>query len=185
VYRHPWPARHRARAAAVTTAAALLSLLVAPVGAVAAPNRGVGSGAETVSSGTWGASASPATPTWTTGQGGRKLSTETNTGTLALSALTYKVTISSGSGTTTFTLAACPVAWDGGGNCPGGGSTTIGGTYTIGSTTTVSSTDVPNVGGALYLKATASNNVTSAITMTLQLSVTSPSQLRAPVVTNQ
>src|SRR6516164_8613291 len=113
-----WPAPPRARTAAVvTTAAVLLFVLVAPVRASAAPHRGLGSGAETVTSGTWGASTTPTSLTWTTGQGGRKLSTESNTGTLTLSALTYKVTISSGAGTTTFTLAACPVAWNGGGNC--------------------------------------------------------------------
>jgi hypothetical protein len=164
---------------------ALLTTVLMPGEAGALPNRGATHGPETVTTGTWGAAASPSTLTWAVAGSRRQTTTVTNTGTVALTQLTYKVTMSSGIGTATFRLAACANVWTAGGACPGGGATAIGGTYAIGSITTVMSPFVPAVGGNFYLKATASRAVTATITMTLQISVTSNTQLRARIVSNQ
>lgn len=164
---------------------AFLSTILMPGDAGALPNRGATQGPETVTTGTWGATASPATLTWAVAGSRRQTTTVTNTGTVALTQLTYKVTMSSGVGTATFRLAACANVWTAGGTCPGGGATAIGGTYAIGSVTTVMSSFVPAVGGAIHVKATASRAVTATISMTLQISVASNTQLRARIVSNQ
>jgi hypothetical protein len=107
-----------------------------------------------------------------------------NTGTIALTAISYKVTISNPvSGLPTFTLFVCPVAWSGG-LCSGGTGTQIGTTYAKNSTITVSSAVVPAIGGHVYLQATSSG-VTSSVTMTLGTSISSATQLRAAIKTNQ
>jgi len=163
----------------------LFATVLTPDGAGAQPNRGAVQSTETVTSGTWGASASPTAWTWTSGGASRQTTVVTSTGSIALTQVTYQVTISAGPGATTFTLEACARPWNGGGHCPSGGATSIGGTYAIGSITTVGSSFVPALGGVIYLQATASGAVTTTITMTLQLSVTSPSQLRAGIITSQ
>jgi hypothetical protein len=166
-------------------AVVLLSALYNPGDAEAQTLRGWVSNTERVASSSWGAAATPATLTWTNGGGARHTTTVTNTGTIVLTGVTYKVIVSAGTGTIRFTLKACARPWNSGGTCPGGGATTIGGPYALGSVTTVNSSFVPPLGGVIYLQATASRAVTTTITMTLQISVTSSTQVRARIVTNQ
>ncbi len=139
-------------------------------------------GSESVTSGTWGATVSPATLTFTTNTA--QTATVTNTGTLALVGIGYTVTISKPTGgSPTFTLYACAVAWSGG-KCSGGTGTKVGTSYSKNTSTPVTSTVVPAVGGSVYLQATPTG-VSSSVSMTLATTVTSASQLRARVVTNQ
>jgi hypothetical protein len=150
--------------------------------------KGQTTGSEQLTAGGWGASASPTSLTWNL-LGGSQFSTVSNTGTVALAHITYTVTISAGLGVTTFTLAACTVAWSGG-LCSGGAGSAIGGSYAINSTTNVTSSVVPPVSGNVYLKATASGVTVTSISMTLGLAVTGSStpastQLRSAVTTNQ
>ena len=100
-----------------------------------------------------------------------------DTGSVALTALTYKVVMSNGLSLATFTLAACTTPWVGG-LCDGGAGTAIGGSYRVGTTTTISSSVVPPLGGSIYLQGTASSLSVTAITMTLTVSVTAKTQTR-------
>ena len=178
----PWPWCRRVRTTAASAAVVLLVALLNPGAASAQTLLGNVPGSETVTSGTWGAVASPATMTWTTGGGTNQTTTVTNTGNIALTGLTYVVTVSGGAGTTSFTLQSCGRPWNNGGNCPG---RTIGGPYALGSVTTVNSSSVPAPAGAIYIEATASGPVATTVTMTLQISVTSNTQVRGPLVNNQ
>jgi hypothetical protein len=180
-----WPSGHRARTAAATSAVVLLLALLNPGIAGAQTIRGDVPGNETVTSGSWGAVATPTTMTWTPGGGSNQTTTVTNTGTIALTGLTYKVTVSAGSGTTSFSLQTCARPWNNGGHCPGRTITAIGGSYALGSVTTVNSSSAPAPAGAIYVEATASGAVATTVTMTLQISVTSVTQVRAPIVNNQ
>ncbi len=168
-----------------TVAAATVLLLVgitAPSGAGAATNHGRASGNESVVSGTWAATASTPAMTFTTNT--NQTSTITNTGTIALSAISYKVTVSNPtSGSPTFKVFACAVAWVSS-KCSGGKGTQAGGTLAKNSTTTVSSTVIPALGGSVYLQVQPTS-VTSSVTVTLAPTITSPTQLRAAVKTNQ
>ena len=168
---------------AVATAAVLLCVaLVLPVTAGAASNKGSAHGSEALTAATWAAVAVTTSMTFTTNT--YRTSTINNTGTIALSAISYKVTISNPvSGTPTFKVYACAVAWVTN-LCSGGTGTQAGGTLNKNSTTTVSSTVVPAVGGAVYLQVEPVG-VTSSVTVTLGTSITSPAQLRAAVKTNQ
>jgi hypothetical protein len=108
----------------------------------------------------------------------------TNTGTVALSAISYKVTISNpASGSPTFKVFACAVAWASN-LCSGGAGTQAGGTLAKNSTTTVTSTVLPAVAGKVYLQIEPAS-LTSSTTVTLGTSITSPTQLRAAVKKNQ
>jgi hypothetical protein len=49
----------------------------------------------------------------------------------------------------------------------------------------VNSSSIPPPAGAIYVEATASGAVATTVTMTLQISVTSITQVRAPIVNNQ
>ena len=176
----------RATAMGVALVAAALVVSTGASGSSLVKGRTTGSGQLTA--GGWGASSSPASFTWNL-IGGSQYATVSNTGAVALSDITYSVTISSGIGLTTFTLAVCPVAWSGG-LCGGGAGTAIGGNFGIGSTTNVTSSVVPAVGGNVYLKATPSGVPVVSITMTLSLAVTgsntpASTQLRAAVTTDQ
>jgi len=143
---------------------------------------GVATGAEAISTGTWMATASVTSMTFTANTD--QLSTVSNTGTIALSAISYKVTVSNpASGTPTFTLATCAVAWVSG-KCSGGAGTQVGGTLAKNSTTTVTSTQVPPLNGAVYLEVQPAA-VTASVTVTLGTSITSPAQLRTGVKTSQ
>ncbi len=163
-------------------AALLVVGLAIPTPAEAATKvSGVAWGSESVSSGTWAATASVTSMTFTTNT--NQVSTVTNTGTIALSAISYKVTVSKpSSGSPTFTLYTCAVAWVSG-KCSGGTGTKVGTTFAKNSTTTVTSTQVPPLSGAVYLQVQPAT-VTSSVTVTLGTSITS-SQLRASIKTSQ
>jgi hypothetical protein len=152
-----------------------------PAGA-AAKVSGVASRAEAVSTGTWAATASTTSMAFATNAD--QLSTVSNTGTIALSAISYKVTVSNpSSGAPTFTLWTCAVAWVSN-KCSGGAGTQVGGTFAKNSTTTVASTQVPTLSGSVYLQVQPAT-VTSPVTVTLGTSITSPTQLRASIKTSQ
>ena len=168
---------------AVASATALLSLvLIMPIAAGAASARGTASRSESVTTGTWAAVAGTTTMTFTTNT--YQTSTITNTGSVALSAISYKVTVSNpATGSPTFKVYACAVAWVSN-LCSGGAGTQAGGTLTKNSTTTVTSTIVPALSGKVYLQVEPAS-VTSSVTVTLGTSISSPTQLRAAVKTNQ
>jgi hypothetical protein len=111
-------------------------------------------------------------------------STVTNTGSIALSAESFSVTVSlPAAGRSRFNLFECAVAWVGG-NCSGGAGTQLGGTLMYNTTTVVTSTTAVAVGGAIYLQVEPIR-VRSSTTVTITSEVTSPSQLRAAIKTNQ
>ncbi|HEY4948664.1 MAG TPA: hypothetical protein VII19_12255 [Acidimicrobiales bacterium] len=175
-----YPQRSARRTAAMA-AVLLCAALVAPVRAGAAGSRGTVLGSESVSGGTWAATAGPTSMTFTTNT--YQTSTVTNTGTVALSAISYKVTIANpASGSPTFKVFACAVAWVSN-LCSGGTGTQAGGTLTKNTITTVTSTVVPAVGGKVHLQVEPSG-VSASVTVTLGTSITSPTQLRAAVKTN-
>lgn len=167
----------------VLLAAVLLCVgLATPVDAGAATNKSTATGSEAMASGTWAATAATTSMTFTTNTD--QTSTITNTGTIALSAISYKATISNpASGSPTFKVFACAVAWVSN-LCSGGTGTQAGGTLSKNSTTTVSSTVVPAIGGHVYLQVEPAS-VTSSVTVTLGTSITSSTQLRAALKTNQ
>jgi hypothetical protein len=135
-----------------------------------------------VASGTWAATASTTSMTFTTAAD--QTSTVTNTGTIALVGISYKITVSNpASGTPAFTVFVCTVAWSAN-KCSGGTGTQVGSTYSKNSTTTVTSTVVPPVAGSVYLQVEPAS-VTSSVIVTLGTSITPTTQLRARVVTNQ
>jgi hypothetical protein len=108
---------HRTAALAAVLCAALL-LPPAWAGAAGKANGAAG-GVESASSGTWLAALSTTTLTFTTTTA--QTSTVTNTGSIALVAVTYQVIVSTPSaGSPTFTVFACSVAWSAG-KCSGGG----------------------------------------------------------------
>lgn len=166
----------------VAIAAVLLYLTVTlPSAAEASSNRGTALGNESLVSGSWAATAATTSMTFTTNTD--QTSTITNTGTIALSAISYKVTISNpASGSPTFNVFACAVAWASN-ECSGGTGTQAGGTLSKNSTTTVTSTILPAIGGHAYLQVEPTG-VTSSTTVTLGTSITSPTQLRAAIKTN-
>lgn len=130
----------------------------------------------------WGATVTPTPLTFTAAAS--QSATVTNVGTVALVGIGYKVTISNPTtGSPTFTLHVCSVAWSSG-KCSGGSGTPVGGAFTKNSTANVTSTVVPPVGGSAYLQATAAS-VGSSVTMTLATSISSSTQLRAHLATNQ
>jgi hypothetical protein len=105
-------------------------------------------------------------------------------GTIVWSAISYRVTASDPtSGSPTFTVYACSVAWVSN-TCGGGAGTPVGTTFAKNSTATVSSAVVPPVGGSVYLQFEPAS-VTSSLAVTLGTSITAPSQLRAAVTTSQ
>jgi hypothetical protein len=112
-------------------------------------------------------------------------STVTNTGSIALTAESYSVTVTRPFFfAPTFTIFQCPVAWVAG-TCSGGTGTQIGGTLTAGTTTTITSSTPLAVGSADYLQVEPSGVFFFTTTVTLTTKVTSPSQLRAAVRVNQ
>jgi hypothetical protein len=170
-----------ARRTAATATVLLCVVLTLPTSAEAATTHGTATGSEVVASGSWAAIAATTSMTFTANTD--QTSTITNTGTIALSAISYKVTISNPtSGSPTFKVYACAVAWVSN-LCSGGAGTQAGGTLAKNSTTTVSSAVVPAVGGNVYLQVEPAS-VTSSVTVTLGTSITSPTQLRTAVKTN-
>ena len=172
----------RAGRAVATATALLLVGLAAPSGAGAAANNGQATGTESVVSGTWSATAAAPSLTFTSDVS--QTSTITNTGTIALSAISYTVTISDPiSGSPTFRVFACPVAWVSG-KCGGRRGTRAGGKLAKDSTTTVTSSVIPALGGSVYLQVEPTR-VISPVTVTLAPTITSPIQLRAAVSSHQ
>jgi hypothetical protein len=168
---------------AATAAVLLVAVLAVPGHADAAGVvKAKAAKTESVTSGKWTATLSTTTMTFTTSA--NQTSTVTNTGTVALSGISYKVTVSNPvSGSPSFTLFVCAVAWSSG-TCAGGAGTQVGGTFSVNSTTTVSSTVVPAVAGSVYLQVEPAS-VTSSTVVTLGTSITSSTQLRAAMKTNQ
>jgi hypothetical protein len=152
----------------------------APAGATG-PVKATVAGSESLTSGKWAATAGTTSMTFTTNTD--QVSTITNTGTVALSAISYKVTVSNPSGSPTFTLFACTTAWASN-KCAGGAGTKVGTTFAKNTTTTVASAVVPPLSGSVYLQFEPAA-VTASTVVTLGTSITSPSQLRAAVTTNQ
>jgi hypothetical protein len=78
----------------------------------------------------------------------------------------------------------CPVPWAGG-TCSGGAGTQIGGTLASGSTTTITATTALAAGAATYLQVEPTGVFLFTTTVTLSTQVTSPTQLRTGIKTNQ
>jgi hypothetical protein len=157
-----------------------LAVVAAPVAAGGANLTGLATGSEQLTSATWGASAAPSSITFASGL--KQTSTVANAGTIAITQISYTVTVSGGSHNPSFTLDVCTVPWNASFQCTGT-QAAIGGTYAKNSVTTVTSSEVPPVSGDVYLLATSST--ATSCTMTLSLAVSSPTQIRAPVTTNQ
>lgn len=108
----------------------------------------------------------------------------TDTGTIALMGMSYKVTASNpASGSPTFKIYACREAWVSN-RCSGGSGIQAGGTLAKNTTTMVTSTVVPALAGRVYLQVEPAG-VTASTVLTLGTSITSPTQLRAAIKTNQ
>jgi len=174
--------RGRAGRKAAVAAVALLATLALPTVAGAAGVRAKATGTSSVTAGNWGVAGSVTSMTFTTNT--VQTSTVTNTGTVALSAHSYSVTISKPKGRApTFNVYRCSVAWVAS-TCPGGTATRIGGTLSANSTTILTSATALAPGASIYLEVQPSG-VKRATTVTIIPQVTSPSQLRAPVRSNQ
>ena len=170
------------RRTAALAAVLLVAVVVVPSRAGAAGVvKAAAAKTESVTSGKWTATLSTTSMTFTTNT--NQTSTVTNTGTVALSGISYKVTVSNPAGTPTFMLFVCAVGWSGG-TCSGGAGTQVGGTFSKNSTTTVSSAVVPLIAGNVYLQVEPAS-VTFSTTVTLATLVSSPTQLRAAIKTNQ
>lgn len=160
----------------------LLGALAVPAIAGAAGLRARATGAPAMVAGTWGVTASVTSMTFTTNTD--QTSTVTNVGTVSLSAQSYSVAISRPTGRApTFRVFRCPVAWVFT-TCPGGAGVQIGGTLSANTTTVITSTATMAPGVTAYLEVQPSG-VRRATTVTITPQVTAPSQLRAPVQSNQ
>jgi hypothetical protein len=178
---HRIPHRRACRTAALA-AVLLLGVGLAPAIASAAGTRGTATGAESVSVGTWGVTAATTSMVFTSNT--FRTSSVTNTGTIALTAESYAVTVSKpASGTPTVKIFQCAVAWVST-RCSGGTGTQVGGTLASNSTTTVTSSTALAPGATDFLQIRPAS-VTSSTTVTLSPKVTSPTQLRAAVKTTQ
>ncbi len=171
----------RACRTAATAAVLLLGVGLVPSIASAAGIGGAATGTEAVTVGTWGATASVTSMTFTTNTD--QTSVVTNTGSIALSAQSYVVTISRPAGRLPrFRVYECAVPWVGT-SCSGGTGTPVGGVLPSNATTTITSTTALAAAGSVYLLVRPIR-VSRATTVTLTPQVTSPSQLRAAVQTN-
>jgi hypothetical protein len=174
--------QRRACRTAAAAAVLLLGVGLAPSIASATGLGGKTTGTESVTVGTWGATATVTSMVFTTDTD--QTSNVTNTGSIALVAQSYSVTVSNPvSGSPTFKVFQCAVAWVST-KCSGGAGTQIGGTLAKNSTTTITSTTSLNAGVVVYLQVEPAT-VTSSTTVTLTPKVTSPTQLRAAVKSNQ
>ena len=68
--------------------------------------------------------------------------------------------------------------------CSGAAGTQVGGTFTKNLTTTVTATQVPPLSGSVYLQIEPTT-VTTSVTVALGALISSPTQLRASVKTDQ
>ena len=173
-------ARRRACRTAATAAVLLLGVGWVPPIASAAGIGGMAMGTESVVVGSWGATASVTSMTFSTNT--PQTSVVTNTGSIGLTAQSYLVTISRPAGPQPrFRVLECPVAWVGT-RCRVG-ATRIGGILPSNSTTTVTSTTTLAPGATVYLSIRPLR-LRRPTTVTLIPQVTSPAQLRAAVHTN-
>ncbi len=165
-----------------TVATATVLLLTAfALPTVAGADSTVGAGLEAVTSGSWAATASPASLTFTSDA--TQSSVVANVGTLGLSAVSFEMTISlPATGAPTFTVFVCDVPWSSG-SCAGGPGTEVGGTFSAGTTTTATTSVVPPLGGSVDLLVVPTS-VVSSVTVTLGTSIDA-AQLRSPLTTNQ
>ena len=171
----------RACRTAATAAVLLLGVGLVPPIASAAGIGGTATGAEVVTVGTWGATASVTSMTFT--RNTPQTSVVSNSGSIALSAQSYVVTISRPAGRLPrFRIDECAVPWLRN-KCSGGAGTPVGGILRSNTTTTITSTTALAAGGSVYLLVRPIR-VTRSTTVTLTPEVTSPSQLRAAAQTN-
>ncbi len=170
----------RARRTAASAAVLLLAFLAVPVHAGAATVfHGAAQGSEHVTSAVWSATASPSSLTLYDSDA---TSTVTNTGTVALTGVSYQVTVSDTFlAFTSYQLEVCTAPWNGT-TCPGT-ETAVGGTFDLGTTTVVDSSVVPAVGASVYLLAVQNGFTLLPVTVTVQALVSSATQLRPPVHT--
>ena len=173
---------HRTAGRTATLVAVLLCgvALVPPI-AGAAGLKGTASATESVTSATWGVTASVTTMTFATNA--FQTSTVTNKGTVALVAESYSVTVSNPTGSPTIKVFQCAVAWVST-KCSGGAGTQVGGTLAKNTTTTITSATAMAVSGTLYLQVEPAS-VTASTVVTLSTKIAAPSQVRAAVKTNQ
>ena len=172
----------RACRTAALAAVLLLGVGLLPTIASATGISGTAHGSESVTAGTWGATASVTSMVFTTSS--YQTSAVTNSGSIVLVAQSYSVSVSKpASGVPTFKVFRCAVAWVST-KCARGAGTQVGGTLAANSVTTITSTTTLAVGSAVYLQVEPAG-VTSSTTVTLSPRVSSPTQLRAAVKTNQ
>jgi hypothetical protein len=176
------------KAGRATTAvvALLLAVLLLPSTQSSAAGlvKGTARGTASVTSGKWGATVSDTSLSFGLLATATQDVTVTNVGTIALSGLSYTVTVSTPIlGSPTFTIFACTVAWVAE-KCGGGAGTQVGTTFKKSTTTTVSSSVVPPLTGSVYLQVTPTA-VIFPVDVTLSTEVSSATQLRAHLVTNQ
>jgi hypothetical protein len=143
---------------------------------------GKAAAAESVTSASWGVTASVTSMTFTTATD--QTSNATNTGTVALTAESFSVQVSTPTrGAPTFKVFECTSAWVAN-RCAGGAGTQVGGTLARGTTTTVTAAVALNPAAVLYLQVEPTGVIAST-TVTITTLVTAPTQVRAAVKTNQ
>ena len=139
----------RACRTAATAAVLLLGVGLVPPIASAAGIGGKATRTESVTVGTWGATASVTSMTFTTNTD--QTSDVTNTGSVDLSAQSYVVTVSRPAGRPPrFQVYECAVPWVGT-SCSGGTGTPVGGFLPSNATTTITSTTALAAGRSVYL----------------------------------
>jgi len=175
--------RSTASRTAATAAVLLLGVAtLAPI-AGAAGLAGRASRTESVSTASWGATASVTSMNFNTNTA--QTSNVTNTGTIPLTAQSYVVTVTRPFlFVPTFQVFECAVPWVGG-TCSGGAGTQVGGTLDSGTTTTITTTTALAVGATEYLQIEPADVFLFTTTVTISPEVTAPSQVRAAIKTNQ
>ncbi len=174
--------RHLTRSDACRTAATAAVLLLGsallPPMAGASGIEGRTVGIESVTSATWGVTASVTSMTFTTAND--QTSNVTNTGNVALVAESFSVTVSKPTrGTSRFRVYECATPWVAN-LCAGGAGTQVGGTLASNTTTIITASVALAVSGVLYLQVEPTR-VSASTTVTLATSVTAPTQVRPAV----
>lgn len=174
--------RSNACRTAATAAVLLLGSALLPPLAGATGVRGRTVGAESVTSASWGVTASVASMTFTSRTD--QTSTVTNTGNVPLVAESFSVQVSKPTrGAPRFRVFECATPWVAN-RCSGGTGTQVGGTLASNTTTTITAAVALAVGGVFYLQVQPAGAPASS-TVTITTLVTAPTQVRAPVRTNQ
>ena len=176
---------NRSTACRTVASAAVLLLGVALLPPVAGASGlgGRASRTESVSTATWGATASVTSMGFNTNTS--QTTNVTNTGTVGLTAQSFVVTVTRPFlFAPTFQVFACTVPWVGG-SCSGGSGTQIGGTLSSGTTTTITASTALAVGATTYLQIEPAGVFLFTTTVTISPEVTAPTQVRAALRTNQ